>query len=90
MSDGIFGLTSPLGLLNKLVYDFKRLKADEGQQAMLYTAYDFFVTTYSLVDWVNIKFNDEPLMEVWPQYRAFPLDESAPQCISHPLFSCSL
>jgi hypothetical protein len=30
-------------------------------------------------DWVNIKFNDEQLMEVWPQYRAFPLDESAPQ-----------
>jgi hypothetical protein len=79
MSDGIFGLTSPLDLLNKLVYHFKRLKADEGQQAMLYTAYDFFVTTYSLVDWVNIKFNDEQLMEVWPQYRAFPLDESAPQ-----------
>jgi hypothetical protein len=33
------------------MYDFKRLKADEGQQAMLYTAYDFFVTAYSLADW---------------------------------------
>jgi hypothetical protein len=51
MSDGIFGLTSPRDLLDKLMYDFKRLKADEGQQAMLYTAYDFFVTAYSLVDW---------------------------------------
>jgi hypothetical protein len=51
MSDGIFGLTSPRDLLDKLMYDFKRLKADEGRQAMLYTAYDFFVTAYSLVDW---------------------------------------
>jgi hypothetical protein len=51
MSDGIFGLTSPNDLLEKLMYDFKRLKADEGQPAMLYTAYDFFVTAYSLVDW---------------------------------------
>ena len=42
MSDGIFGLTSPRDLLDKLMYDFKRLKADEDQQAMLYTAFDFF------------------------------------------------
>jgi hypothetical protein len=53
MSNGSFGLTSPLDLLDKLRYDFKRLKADEGQQAMLYTAWDFFVTAYSLVDWVK-------------------------------------
>jgi hypothetical protein len=51
MGDGIFGLTDPRDLLDKLTYDLKRLKADEGQQAMLYTAYDFFVTAYSLVDW---------------------------------------
>jgi hypothetical protein len=51
MSDGIFGLTDPRDLLDKLRYDFRRLKADEGQQTMLYTAYDFFVTAYSLVDW---------------------------------------
>jgi hypothetical protein len=51
MSNGIFGLTKPHDLLDKLMYDLKRLKADAGQQAMLYTAYDFFVTTYSLVDW---------------------------------------
>jgi hypothetical protein len=53
MSDGIFGLTSPLDLLDKLVYDFERLKAEEGKQAVLYTAYDFFVTAYSIVDWVK-------------------------------------
>ena len=53
MSDGIFGLTSPRDLLDKLMYGFKRLKANEGQQAMLYTAYDFFVTAYSLVDWAK-------------------------------------
>jgi hypothetical protein len=53
MSDGIFGLTSPRDLLDKLMYDYKRLMDDKGQQAMLYTAYDFFVTAYSLVDWVK-------------------------------------
>jgi hypothetical protein len=53
MSDAAFGLMDPAALLAKLYHDFKRLQADEGQQTMLYTAFDFFVTGYSLVDWIT-------------------------------------
>jgi hypothetical protein len=52
MSDAAFGLMDPAALLAKLYHDFKRLQADEGQQTMLYTAFDFFVTGYSLVHWI--------------------------------------
>jgi hypothetical protein len=51
MNTGIFGLNESDDLLNKLEHDFQRLQDDMGQQAMLYTAFDFFVTAYSLVDW---------------------------------------
>jgi hypothetical protein len=51
MNVGIFGSNKPHELLKKLEHDFRRLQADAGQQTMLYTAFDFFVTGYSLVDW---------------------------------------
>ena len=51
MNNGIFGLDRPDQLLKKLEYDFQRLRHDQGQEAMLYTAFDFFVTAYSLVEW---------------------------------------
>jgi hypothetical protein len=53
MNTGIFGLNQPEELLDKLEHDFERLQDDMGQQVMLYTAFDFFVTAYSLVDWVK-------------------------------------
>jgi hypothetical protein len=53
MNDGIFGLDRPEQLLKKLEYDFQRLRHDQGRETMLYTAFDFFVTAYSLVDWVK-------------------------------------
>jgi hypothetical protein len=53
MNAGIFGLNQPDELMTKLEHDFQRLQADMGQQAMLYTAFDVFVTAYSLVDWVK-------------------------------------
>jgi hypothetical protein len=53
MNAGMFGLNQPDELLNKLEHDFQRLQDDIGKQAMLYTAFDFFVTAYSLVDWVK-------------------------------------
>jgi hypothetical protein len=53
MHEGIFGLSQPDELLNKLEHDFQRLQASEGQQTMLYTAFDVFVTADSLVDWVQ-------------------------------------
>jgi hypothetical protein len=53
VNEGIFGLSRPDELLNKLEHDFQRLQADDGQQMMLYTAFDFFVTAYSLVDWLQ-------------------------------------
>jgi hypothetical protein len=53
MNTGIFGLNRPEELLDKLERDFERLQDDMGQQAMLYTAFDFFVTAYTLVDWVK-------------------------------------
>jgi hypothetical protein len=53
MSGPPFGVLQPSWLLGKLFHDFKRLQADEGQPTiMLYTAFDFFVTGYSLVDWI--------------------------------------
>jgi hypothetical protein len=49
MSGPPFGVLQPSWLLGKLFHDFKRLQADEGQPTiMLYTAFDFFVTGYSL------------------------------------------
>jgi hypothetical protein len=53
MSDAAFGLMDPAALLAKLYHDFKRLQADEGQPTMLYTAFDFFVTAHSLIDWLK-------------------------------------
>jgi hypothetical protein len=53
MNIGIWGLDESEDLLDKLAHDFRRLTADAGQQTMLYTAFDFFVTAYSLVDWVK-------------------------------------
>jgi hypothetical protein len=50
MNEGIFGLSQPDELLNKLEHDLQRLQASEGQQTMLYTTFDFLVTAYSLVD----------------------------------------
>jgi hypothetical protein len=48
-----FGVLQPSWLCGKLLHDFKWLQADEGQPTiMLYTAFDFFVTGYSLVDWI--------------------------------------
>jgi excisionase family DNA binding protein len=47
-----FGLMDPAELLGKLFHDFKRLQADREQHTILYTAFDFFVTAYSLVDWI--------------------------------------
>jgi hypothetical protein len=52
MSNGPFGLLDPAELWAKLLHDLKRLQANEGQRTMLYTAFDFFVTAYSLVDWI--------------------------------------
>jgi hypothetical protein len=53
MSGPAFEVLDPAWLLAKLFHDFKRLKADEEQPTiMLYTAFDFFVTGYSLVDWI--------------------------------------
>jgi hypothetical protein len=53
MSGPAFGVLDPAWLLGKLFHDFKRLQADEGRPPiMLYTAFDFFVTGYSLVDWI--------------------------------------
>jgi hypothetical protein len=53
MNDGLFGLDRSDQLLKKLEYDFQRLRHDQGQETMLYTAFDFFVTAYSLVDWLQ-------------------------------------
>jgi hypothetical protein len=53
MNTGIFGLNQPKDLLEKLEHDFRRLRADAGQQAILYTAFDFVGTAYALVDWVK-------------------------------------
>jgi hypothetical protein len=53
MSDTTCGLMDPAALLARLYHEFNRLRADEGQQTMLYTAFDFFVTAYSLIDWIT-------------------------------------
>ena len=45
-----FGSNRSEDLLDKLKHDFWRLQADAGQATMLYTAFDFFVMAYSLVD----------------------------------------
>ena len=48
MQDGFFDMWTPGDLLQKLIHDFDRLKADP---LSTYAAFDFFVTADHMLDW---------------------------------------
>jgi hypothetical protein len=53
---GLFRLQTPHDLLNKLRHDFGRLENDPLDE---YSAFDFFVTAYHLLDWTYPDAEDE-------------------------------
>jgi hypothetical protein len=47
---GFASLKTPLDLLQKIKHDFKRLGDDPGNT---YAAFDFFVSSYHMIDWLH-------------------------------------
>lgn len=47
--EGVFSLKTPKDLLGKLQHDYERLKAN---RLDTYAAFDFFVTSEHLLDWI--------------------------------------